>query len=249
MIPKIPTRDGPFELFRGFVLPFSALRLIFKTPALRRLSALCALVTLVALLGSAIGAWWLAGKTVDRFIETDWLQAVLAVVLFVAFFAIGALTLPNLVLAPLQDPLGESTERALGADHKSNLSLISGTAISIRHTLLRLLLMTLGGVVLFPLNVIPGVGSVLYLVLSTGWTMLWLSVEHLSNPMARHGYGFRKVMTVIRQRPFRALGFGAALFVILWVPILNCLLMPVAVVAGTMLFVALRAAQALPEIQ
>jgi CysZ protein len=37
---------------------------------------------------------------------------------------------------------------------------------------------------------------------------------------------------------------GAALYVVLWVPVLNCFLVPLAVVAGTLLFRALPATPA-----
>ena len=72
--------------------------------------------------------------------------------------------------------------------------------------------------------------------------MFWLAVEHLSNPAARHLVPFRQVVRALRQRPFLALGFGAALWVLLWVPVVNFFLLPVAVVAGTLLFRSLEQA-------
>ena len=42
------------------------------------------------------------------------------------------------------------------------------------------------------------------------------------------------------------LGFGAAVYVILWVPVLNTLFVPLAIVGGTLLFRGLLAAGALP---
>ena len=95
--------------------------------------------------------------------------------------------------------------------------------------------------------VVPVAGSVLYLVLSSTWSMFWIAVEHLSNPMARHLRPFGQVVTALRRRLPLALGVGAALYVMLWVPVLNFFLMPVAVVAGTLLYRALRQVNALPE--
>jgi CysZ protein len=62
--------------------------------------------------------------------------------------------------------------------------------------------------------------------------------------MARHLYPFGQVLAALRRRLTLALGFGAALYVMLWVPVLNFFLMPVAVVAGTLLYRALRQAGA-----
>lgn len=47
-------------------------------------------------------------------------------------------------------------------------------------------------------------------------------------------------MSALRGRLALALGFGAALTLLLWVPVLNFFLMPLAVVAGTLLFCGLR---------
>jgi CysZ protein len=57
------------------------------------------------------------------------------------------------------------------------------------------------------------------------------------------------VIRALRTRLPLALGFGATLWVLLWVPVLNFFLMPVAVVAGTLLFRGLLSSGALPESQ
>lgn len=232
------------DFFSGLSLPFRAFALIVRTPKLLGLSLLCGFVTAAVLLFTAGGAWSLGGTLAHRLISGDstWQTAAavgLNVVFFIVLFVVGALTLPNLALAPLQDPLSEVTEAKLGQftpDPFSFGGLVRGTVESLKHTLLRLLFMLLGLVVLFPLNLVPAVGSVAYLVLSSVWSMFWVSVEHLSNPMARHLKPFGQVVRSLRRRPALALGFGAAVYVLLWVPVLNFFLMPVAVVAGTLLY-------------
>jgi CysZ protein len=42
------------------------------------------------------------------------------------------------------------------------------------------------------------------------------------------------------------MGFGAAVYVLLWLPVLNLFFIPLAVVAGTLLFRGLRASGSLP---
>lgn len=227
---------------------------MWRTPRLLGLALACAFVTALTLGFTALGAWqggqWLAQKLISDADGWKHVAALgLGVVLFVMLFAAGALTLPNLLLAPLQDPLSEATESALGgftAPPFSLGALLHGTFVALKHTLGRLVLMTAGSVLLLPLNFVPGVGNVLYVVLSSTWSMFWLAVEHLSNPTARHLRPFRQVLAVLRRRWALGLGFGAALFVMLWVPVLNFFLMPVAVVAGTLLYRALDAVNAFP---
>lgn len=247
-LPTLAARGGPGDALAGLSLPFRAAGLIARTPSLLGLSLLSAAVTGATLVGVGWGAWrlaqWAAGALVTG---EGWWQVAslgLGVVLFLALFLVGALTVPNVLLAPLQDPLSEATEVRCGDFTPPPFSLgavARGTAMSLQHTLLRLGLMALGLVVLFPLNLVPVAGSAVWLVLSSVWTMFWLAVEHLSGPMARHLRPFGEVVTALRRRPALALGFGAALYAMLWVPVVNFFLLPVAVVAGTLLFRALSA--------
>ncbi len=256
-IPAIPRESSLGDLFRGLAFPVRAFGLILRTPKLLGLSLLCGVVTALTLVGVGAGAWTLGQSLAARLVDGDagWQHAAslgLGVIFFIVLFAAGALTAPNLLLAPLQDPLSEATEARCGDFTPAPFSLgvmVRSTLESLLHTLLRLALMALGFVVLFPLNLIPFAGSVLYLVLSSTWSMFWISVEHLSNPMARHLRPFRQVVGALRRRLPLALGVGAALYVLLWIPVLNFFLMPVAVVAGTLLFRSLREVGALPESQ
>jgi CysZ protein len=51
---------------------------------------------------------------------------------------------------------------------------------------------------------------------------------------------FRAVRAALRRRSMATLGFGLALYLMLFVPVLNFFLVPLAVVGGTLLFRALR---------
>ena len=256
-IPQLPAVSTAGDLFRGLALPLRAFVLILSTPKLLGLSLLCAAVTSLTLVGVAWGAWalgqWGAGAMLSA--DSGWQHAAslgLGVVFFIVLFIVGALTAPNLLLAPLQDPLSEATETRCGdftAPPFSAGGALRGIAESLLHTLLRLAFMALGLLVLFPLNLIPAAGSVLWVVLSSVWSMFWIAAEHLSNPMARHLRPFSQVMGALRKRLPLALGFGATLWLLLWVPVLNFFLMPVAVVAGTLLFRGLLRSGALPESQ
>jgi CysZ protein len=253
VIPSLPAASAPGDALRGLALPLRALSLIARTPRLLGLSLLAALVTALSLAGLAVALWPASQALAAQLIGADatWQRVTsvgLGLVLFAAGFAVGALTLPNLVLAPLQDPLSEATEARCGgftAPPFSLGALLRGTGEGLAHTALRLGLMALGFVVLWPLHLLPLLGSALWLMLSSTWSMFWLAAEHLSTPMARHLHPFSQVVGVLRRRLPLALGFGAALWVLLWVPVLNFLLMPVAVVAGTLLYRGLEQAGAL----
>lgn len=251
-VPHLPAKAQLGDFFRGLALPFRAVRVMASSPKLVGLSLISGLVTSGVLVGLALFWWPRAFGWAEALIGTgSWRSVASAIVGFLIFglsYFVSALTAPNLVLAPLQDPISEAVEERCGGFTAPPFSLprtARGTLHSLGHTLLRLVTQLLGIAVLLPLNLIPGAGSVAWAIGGSLWSMFCLSIEHLSNPMARHFYPFGQVVLVLRKRLTLALGFGAALYVMLWVPVLNFFLMPVAVVAGTLLFRSLRQAEAL----
>ncbi len=248
-LPTLPARPALSDMWVGFSLPMRAFTLIRQNRKLQRLSALCSAVTFVtltgwvALLSTQFGGWlhWLWTKPDSWYGQALWY--LVGVLTFVVLLAAGASALPLLLLAPLQDPLSEATEELLGEGAAPGFSvqgLARGTYAALRHTFGRVLILLLGYAVFFPLHFIPGAGSVVSTVLSTSWTIWWLAGEYLSAPMARHLYRFRDVRKAMGQRTALMLGFGGALFLLLWVPILNFFLIPIATVGGTLLYLSLK---------
>lgn len=254
-VPTFSARPGPADFFQGLALLGRAWRLIFRTPRLLRLSALCAAVTLVALGGLFALLWvytpgllgWLWARPATWYGQALW--SVLLVLLFVVLLVVGANVALPVVLAPLQDPLSELTEEQCGGYTSPPFrpgAFARGLVTSVAHTLARVFFLLLGLAVLFPLNLVPGVGSIAWTVLGTLWTVLWLAGEHLAAPMTRHLYPFSEVRRVLRERWLLCLGFGAGVYVLLWVPILNSFFLPVAVVGGTLLYRGLLSAGSVP---
>lgn len=248
--PSIGHTNRASDFFVGLSLPFRAIGLVFRNGRLFLLSSLAALVTFVALVGLIVFAGAYTDELVRRFVfaPDTWYGQVgfwlLVVLTFIVLVLVGLNTVPLLLLAPLQDPIGEATEEALGDFKAQGFSVVGiarGTWVSLWHTAARVGSLLAGHAVLFGLNVIPVVGSVAWTVTSIAWTMLWLAVEYLDAPMARHFYPFGAVRKAVLSRLPLSMGFGAALYLILWVPVLNLFLIPTAIVAGTLLFRSLRA--------
>lgn len=249
-VPIFSARAGPADVFQGLGLIFRAGHLIFRTPALRRLSALCAAVTLVALGALFVLLWmyvpdllgWLWTRPEPWYGRVFWYLVL--VLMFLVLLVVGANVVVPVVLAPLQDPLSELTEAQCGGYTSPSFrlgSFLQGLATSLGHTVARVALLLVGLAVLFPLNLLPVVGNVAWTVLGTLWTVLWLAGEHLAAPMTRHQYRFAEVRRVMRQRWLLCLGFGLGVYFLLWIPILNTFFLPVAVIGGTLLYRGLRA--------
>lgn len=253
-VPTFSPRARWQDFFQGFGLPFAALPLIFRSVRLLALTAISIAVTgaalagLVLLLGYAapdVTSWiWTYPGGALRFL---W-YALLAVV-YLLLLVVGASTVPVLLLAPLQDPFSEATEALCGGYEPPASSLSRVLRESVRalgHTLLRVTWLLLGHAVLFALHFLPGIGQLLWTVAAPLWTMGWLAAEYLDGPMLRHGYSFPDVRRTVWARLGLCMGFGAAVYVILWVPVLNFFFLPLAIVGGTLLYRGLDACGALP---
>jgi CysZ protein len=248
-VPAFAPRPSGADFFQGLALLGRALQLIVRSPRLRALGALCAAVTLVTLVGLVVAVWKVAplllGSVWAR-PEAWYAQALWYGVLVLSsliLLVVGASTVVPVVLAPLQDPLSEHTEELCGGYTSAPFHLgafLRSVLTSVAHTLARVALLLVGLAVLLPLHLLPGVGSALWTVLASLWSMLWLAGEHLAAPMTRHLYPFASIRRAVRSRWALCLGFGAGTYVLLWVPVLNGCFLPVAVVGGTLLYRGLR---------
>ncbi len=249
-VPTFTARPGPGDFLQGLALLGRAWRLIFRTPRLLGLSALCAVVTLVALGGILVLLWLYAPELLGALWSRPeaWygraLWYLVLVLMALVLLVVGVNVVVPVALAPLQDPLSEITEELCG-DYVSPPfragTFLRGLATSVGHTLARVLLLLLGLALLFPLNLVPAVGNLAWTVLGSLWSMFWLAGEHLASPMTRQLYAFAEVVQAMRRRWLLCLGFGAGTWLLLWVPLINTFFLPVAVVAGTLLYRGLRA--------
>lgn len=247
--PEFSATSRVTDFFDGAALPFRALRLVFSHRKLFRLSLVASAVTFVSLGALVVVLSLYTDDFVRRFVldPVTWYGQVgfwaLVALTFLLGLVVGANTVPLILLAPLQDPLSEATEEACGgfvAQPFSVTALVRGTWVALGHTLARVGFLLAGHALLLLLNLIPGVGSIAWTVASVLWTMGWMAAEYLDAPMARHLYAFRDVRRAVFARLPLSMGFGAAVYVLLWIPVLNLFFIPVAIVAGTLLFRGLR---------
>lgn len=249
--PEFSPESRLTDFFRGLVLPFRATKLVFANKKLLGLSLFASLLTFISLVAIVAGLGMYADDFVRRFLldPQTWYGQVgfwfLVALTFLLGLVVGANTVPLLLLAPLQDPISEATEELCGdfsAQKFSVRGLVRGTWVALAHTLARIGFLLAGHALLLLLNFIPGIGSVIWTVSSILWTMGWLAAEYLDAPMARHLYRFKDVRIAVFKRLPLSMGFGAAVYLLLWIPVLNFFFIPIAVVAGTLFFRGLRAA-------
>jgi CysZ protein len=248
--PELPRQRGAFDLLRGASYPVRAAALVLRVPRLRRLTALCAAITLVIFVGWAWALWAFLPRLLEavwRHPEgaVGWLWELTLIVSGALAWLLGAATLPLLALAPLEDTLVAATESAVGAPPAppSGITRAARQAVSaVARTAIRVVLLLVGQGLLLVLQLLVPTGAPVWAGAGVVWTALFACAEYLDPPLARRGGTFAEVRRVLARRTALALGFGLVVTVLLWVPLLNLFLMPLAVVAGTLLHRSLVAA-------
>jgi len=248
----ITSLSWPRRFARGFAYPFRGLGFIARNPRLLPWVLLPIAVTLGLLVGAAFltlaGTPWLVDQLWARpaggLLLTSWW--ILAVGLGLALFAVSMVVLyatAGLIGTPFYDRLSQRVEDTVRgpADEPFSWRVFLGDVWqSVSHTLIALILWLVVMGALLLLNVVPVVGSALEFVLSVAFTALFLSREMMDGAMSRRRLSFRRKLGVVLGNLALMEGFGLAAAMLLWVPLLNFVSMPVAIVGGTLMLLDLE---------
>ncbi|TDY02614.1 sulfate transporter CysZ [Thiohalophilus thiocyanatoxydans] len=143
--------------------------------------------------------------------------------------------LANLVGSPFNSFLSAAVEKNLtGRSPISEAGVFEETVKALTGEVKKMLLFAGIAIVLVVITLIP----VINLVAPVLWVIFsaWmLSIEYLDYPLGNQGLSFPDIRRVIRQKRFLSLGFGGAVMLATLIPVLNFLVMPVAVAGATAL--------------
>lgn len=176
-------------------------------------------------------AWyWLAVEYLLRLL----LLLLTAVLVFFSFTALG-----NLIAAPFNDILCARARAILTGEQHGNAAGLVGAAREAWRAVVdesRKVAIFVGGMVLLLfINLIPGIGMLLYPPLSILWTIFFLVVEYTGYVFAVRNLHFTEQRRFIADHKMLMLGFGSGLLLLLAIPILQFFCIPLGVVAATML--------------
>jgi CysZ protein len=207
---------------------------------------------------------WLALAVHGRFAEELWatpvgegwfegvkqvLHQLLSWLIAIALISAGALVVAlgtSVIAAPFNDALSEAVEVIAAGRSPAPFSL-ARMLRSLGRTLgLELAKWLLYASIMGPLWilnwVLPGPGSVLYLVAGTSITALFFAVDYLDFSAARHDFTLRQRAVLASTRLGSVMGLGFGIWALLFIPVINLLFMPAAVAGATLLFLDLQPA-------
>jgi len=225
---------------------------LVREPGLRRFVVVPLLINIVIF---AVFGWllfgalfdWLAGWTFFERFGDVWLveklqqilQFIVGAILFVVLVYAFTL-LANLIGAPFNSLLAERVEQHLtGKSPTTDPSiafLIKSIPKTLRSELSKLLYLALWSIPLIIIGFIPVVNiAAPFLVFAFGAWMF--ALEYIDYPLGNHGKLFKEVKATLQNQRRVAVGFGFMVAVFSVVPIVNLVIMPIAVAGATALYV------------
>ena len=240
-------RPGPQGLLGGLAAPWRGFKLLAAHPRLWP----AALAPFLINLGLFILFFWFTFSRFDHWVrslvpggEGWWWQLlvylllVLLVILLLAVEVYLFAVVGRIIAAPFLELLTRRTE-ALVAGGRPDLtgpglwrSIWRVVVQEFKKLVLYLTLMS----ALLVLNLLPGLGNLLYTILAGGLTCFFLALEFLDYPLERREFSLGRKLAYVWNLKFTGLAFGLAMLCLGLVPILNLALLPLGAVGGTLLF-------------
>ncbi len=234
---------------RGFSYPLRAAKFLTKKPGLLKYLAIPFVINVLAFsLSVYFGLDMFEGLLETYAPSTEvwygvalyyiaWTVAMLltAVVVFFTFTVVG-----NLIASPFNELLSERCEDlrlgglpeqrfALGRFWKESKNALF---VEIKKLSVFVIVMLL----LLAINLIPGIGSLIYAVLAPLFTLFFLVIEYLAFVLMRKQLSFAEQRRYVFKRPIMMLGFGCGVFCVLAIPLVQFFCIPLAVVGATLLW-------------
>ncbi|GAA2772583.1 EI24 domain-containing protein [Saccharopolyspora taberi] len=222
--------------------------MILRSPRLLLLGALPALISAALLLGALGTLIYFSGDLVGwltPFAEAwaePWrsgLRVVLGVGLVGAAALLGSLSFIALTLligGPFYEHIAEKTEERLGLDTSGDgAGFARQLGRGIRDSLKLVLIALVGAVVLFALGFVPVVGQIAAPVLGALFGAWVVTMEMVGLVFQRRGLSLTDRRRTLRRHRATVFGFGLPTYFLCLVPVLQLVVIPSAVVGGTML--------------
>ena len=167
----------------------------------------------------------------------SWMVASLltTVIVFFSFTVIG-----NLIASPFNELLSERTEVLISgvpSGEPFSLKLFwNDSKYAVVLEIKKMAVFVTCMVLLFGINFIPGIGTLIYAVLAPAFTLFFLAVEYMAFVLMRKQLSFSEQRRYIFKHPILMLGYACGVFCMLAIPFVQLFCIPLAVVGATLLW-------------
>jgi CysZ protein len=226
-----------YHIVWGVRFFFSGMRTLIRNPVLISLSLVPMLLTLALLLGLAVAGAWMVGRFLVDILSVEWRIAAQILMFMLALLIAYFLYLPvaRVLLAPFAEALSRRTHaiNAGQAMRQNNQgwarAMWEGLKLVMFQLVVALAALALG-LAFPPVGAPVGIAVAIFLG----------GLDFFDIPLSTRGLRLRKKLRVIWRNKSLAIGFGAAAYLMLLIPVINMMALPVGVVGATLLIDSLE---------
>ena len=253
-LPSAPQSGNPVTRFhRGFSYPFGATRFFRRHPSLLKFAFIPFLINIAVYSLLLFLSFHYFTDILNFFISKPdvwymWLLYyivgfLLAVIILLIFFFTFTIV-GSLIASPFNDILSEQVEKIYAGNLQEQPFSFKKIPKILKQVLTeegkKIAFFVSVQLMLLLLHLIPGIGNVLHPVLAGPITLIFLAWEFVDYGMGRRDLLFAEKRGIVLGNIFLMMGFGAAVSLILIIPVFNLICIPVCVVGGTLLFLDLN---------
>ncbi|MBF2057385.1 MAG: EI24 domain-containing protein [Cyanobacterium sp. T60_A2020_053] len=251
-----------FGFLTGFFYPFQALNLIAKNKSLWQyliipilINIIIGIITYLLILQPSLNLWETVVNnlviSLQEFIKNlpQWLNILIIITNFISSIIRGLLLIVMFIVigiiiaqfggvlgAPWYGKLSEKIEVIKrGQLEIIEIDPLQDIVRAILFELKKILLSIIVGLPLFLLNFIPAVGNVISVYGGSMLTITIVCLDFLDATLERKRLKFREKLTFVFKEFPRTFGFGLACLIMISIPLLNLIIVPMCVCAGTLL--------------
>ncbi|GAB1262260.1 sulfate transporter CysZ [Aurantivibrio plasticivorans] len=159
-----------------------------------------------------------------------WIAITVLGVLIAVFYGYCFSAITNIIAAPFYGILAERTEEIASGVEIPDETLSQLIPRTIGRELTKLWYFLWRSLIVFILSFVPVIGPVLAII----WAMWSMAIQYSDYAADNHQTPFSVFRSLLRQRLWSTLGFGGIVMLCLMIPIINILVMPAAVIGGTL---------------
>jgi CysZ protein len=174
----------------------------------------------------------------------SWLEWFMRPLFALTFFGLVFFTftiVANIIAAPFSGPLANAVEKHLtGSDSpepgkpfmQEMKDSVVNELIKLKHSLFLMMPLAFLSLISFAFPLISPAVAVLWFVYAA-WV---LTIEYADFPMGNHGMAFRHIREKLAEKRILSLAFGSMAMLATLIPLINFLVMPVAVAGATKMY-------------
>ena len=231
------TPNPLYHIVWGVRFFFLGMRTLIRNPVLLSLSLIPMLLTLALLLGLAVAGAWIVGRLLGDILGVE-LQIVAQILMFLLALLIAYflyLPVARVLLAPFAEALSRRAHAINNGQAMSQnnqgwaRAMWEGLKLVMFQLVVALAALALG-LAFPPVGAPIGVAIAIFLG----------GLDFFDIPLSTRGLRLRKKLGLVWRNKSLALGFGAAAYLMLLIPVVNMLALPVGVIGATLLIDALE---------